>query len=82
MACGLPIIATDVGGITETVKDGETGLIVPTRDCGALTNAMTTMIEATDKRIEMGKKARTNAEKFRWEKVTDAFLSVYGKMMR
>lgn len=82
MACGLPIIATDVGGITEIVKDGETGLIVPSRDCDALTNAMTTMIEDTDKRIEMGKKARTNAEKFRWEKVTDAFLSVYEKVMR
>jgi glycosyltransferase involved in cell wall biosynthesis len=82
MACGLPIIATDVGGITEIVNDGETGLIVPSRDCDALTNALTTRSEDTDKRIEMGKKARKNAEKFEWEKVTDAFLRVYEKVMR
>lgn len=41
MACGLPVIVPDQGGISEAVREGETGLIYPTLDAEALARAMT-----------------------------------------
>jgi glycosyltransferase involved in cell wall biosynthesis len=40
MASGLPVVATDIGGNREVVQHGETGLIVPPRDPGALADAL------------------------------------------
>jgi glycosyltransferase involved in cell wall biosynthesis len=48
MATGLPVVATDVGGIPEIVRDGETGLLVPPDDPGALALAITRMLDDTD----------------------------------
>jgi glycosyltransferase involved in cell wall biosynthesis len=44
MASGLPVVATDVGGIPEIVRDGETGLLVPPDDPAALARAVTTLL--------------------------------------
>jgi glycosyltransferase involved in cell wall biosynthesis len=40
MALGVPVVTTDVNGLTETVIDGETGLVVPERDPSALADAL------------------------------------------
>jgi glycosyltransferase involved in cell wall biosynthesis len=40
MALGVPVVTTDVNGLTETVIDGETGLIVPEHDPAALSDAL------------------------------------------
>ena len=45
MAAGLPVVATNVGGIPEILKNGVTGLSVPARDTARLTDAVFTMIE-------------------------------------
>jgi len=58
MACGTPVVVTDVGGSREAVVDGETGLLVPPRDPEGLAKAITTLIEDPESRAEMGKKAR------------------------
>ena len=40
MACELPVVVTDCGGLTEAVSDGVEGLVVPPRDPGALSSAL------------------------------------------
>ena len=45
MASARPVIATDVGGTTEVVSHGETGLLVPPEDAGSLADAITTLLE-------------------------------------
>lgn len=50
MAYGKPIVATNVGGINELVKDGTTGFLVPAENSGALAEAIIKLIESPQKR--------------------------------
>lgn len=54
MAVGLPVVATDVGGNAEAVKDGVSGLIVPSEDAGALSKALATILADPGKAAQMG----------------------------
>ena len=62
MACGLPVVATRVGGIPEYVADGETGLLVPPRDPGALAEAIASLIVDPAKRAAFGRAGRQRVE--------------------
>jgi len=54
MARGLPVVATDVGAIPETIVDRETGLIVPAGDASALASALRTLAQDPGRRRIMG----------------------------
>ncbi|NMC42636.1 MAG: glycosyltransferase family 4 protein [candidate division Zixibacteria bacterium] len=60
-ACGVPVIATNVGGIPEVVEDGVSGVLVPPDDCRALTNAILRLAIDRDLRIAMGRAGRAIA---------------------
>lgn len=62
MACGLPVVVTDVGGNREVVMHGETGLLVPPRDPVALAEAALTLLRDPSRRMAMGKAGRQRAE--------------------
>ncbi len=57
-AAGLPAIGTRVGAIPEIVVDGETGILVPPGDVGALAKALTAMVDDAGVRERMGAAAR------------------------
>ena len=57
-ACGLPIIASKVGGLPEVVVDKSTGLIVPPKDPSAIAEALVHLIENPDLRQEYGRRGR------------------------
>jgi glycosyltransferase involved in cell wall biosynthesis len=61
MAAGLPVVATDVGGNREVVRDGETGVLVPARDTEKLAEAMAGMIADPDRAKRMGASGRERA---------------------
>lgn len=65
MACGLAVVATDVGGNAEAVVDGQGGFIVPREDPQALVKALTTLANDRARVIEMGRYNR--------ERVTELF---------
>ena len=60
-AAGLPVIASDVGGLADIVDDGVTGLKVPARDVDALEVARRTLLESREARLAMGAAARQRA---------------------
>ena len=53
-ASGLPVIGTDVGGVSEMMRPGETGLLVPLDDSQALQNALVQLIDSAELRNKMG----------------------------
>ncbi|MFH1245907.1 MAG: glycosyltransferase, partial [Candidatus Omnitrophota bacterium] len=63
MAMGLPVIATDVSGIPEAVKDRETGLLVPPKDSFALTDAIIELDSNEDLKMRITENARGLVEK-------------------
>lgn len=63
MAMAKPVVATNVGGIPELVKDGETGILVPPRDAESLAKAIIALLKDRDKARHMGLFGRRRVEK-------------------
>jgi glycosyltransferase involved in cell wall biosynthesis len=61
-ACGLPVVATSVGGTPEVVDDGRTGLLVPPGEVDALADAVIDLLTNPGRRAEFGLAARALAE--------------------
>jgi glycosyltransferase involved in cell wall biosynthesis len=61
MAAGLPVVSTAVGGVPELVREGVTGLLVPSEDAGALAQAMQALVDDPVRRQAMGAAARQHA---------------------
>jgi glycosyltransferase involved in cell wall biosynthesis len=61
MAAGLPVVSTAVGGVPELVREGETGLLVPSGDAAALARALQALVDDPARREAMGKAARQHA---------------------
>jgi D-inositol-3-phosphate glycosyltransferase len=67
MACGRPVIGSAVGGITYTIKDGETGFLVPPHNPETLAARLQQMLDQPELRIQMGLAARRRVEReFTW----------------
>src|SRR5204862_4878741 len=78
MAHGRPVVASAVGGLKDLVVDGETGLLVPPRDPGALRAALERLLGDGEFRRTLGTAARERArERFSWPAVTEATLAAY-----
>jgi 2-deoxystreptamine N-acetyl-D-glucosaminyltransferase/2-deoxystreptamine glucosyltransferase len=78
MAHGRPVVASAVGGLLDIVVDGETGLLVPPGDVGALRGALERLLGDADLRRGLGDAGRRRAlEHFAWPAVTDATIAAY-----
>ncbi len=78
MACGVPAISTEIGGIPEVVKEGA-GILVSPRDSDALAQAAKRIIDDQDLREKLGESGRRHVmECFRWEKIVSDFENYIG----
>jgi glycosyltransferase involved in cell wall biosynthesis len=79
MACGLPVVATSIGGITEVVnRPGENGVLVPPHDVRGLVRALSDLIADPDRRERMGAAARERVlAEYTIERMTARTLAVY-----
>ncbi len=67
-ACGTPVVASNSPGIRESVRDGETGYLVPHGDVDAMAAAMTRIAESPALVEQLGVRAREFAGGFTWER--------------
>ncbi len=58
MSCGLPCVATRVGGVPEAVIDGKTGLLIPPGDAESLSTAILQLLKTPNLRATLGRNAR------------------------
>lgn len=77
-SCGIPVIASDVGGVSETLVDGHTGLLVPPSDPMALAEAASSLLADGSRRAAMGAAALAHAEEhFGLDRMIDAYVGLY-----
>ena len=83
MACGVPVVASAVGGMIDTVVDGLTGVHVPPRDPERLAAALRSLLDDSDRLVEYGRAGVERARRlYDWRRIAAATLDVYERMAR
>jgi D-inositol-3-phosphate glycosyltransferase len=81
MACGVPVVASRVGGLRETVQDGETGYLVPWRCPQPFAERLDQLLSDARLRRRLGREARIAVERFRWSEVAAQVEDVYHELV-
>lgn len=82
MRSGLPVIASDVGGVAESINDTKTGILIPRDYQVALCNAFTVLLASHDQRSSMGVEARVKFEQeFTFDMMLNKTLGVYHSVL-
>lgn len=77
-ACQIPVVASNVGGIPEVVKDGSTGFLIKPGDSKAIADKLIKLIENKELREEMGRQGRIFVEKnYDWKHCVDQMHRLY-----
>ena len=83
LACGIPMVASAVGGLPDIVREGETGLLVPPGDTGALRTALTRLLQAPDWQATMAKTCRQMAlAEFSFGLQSRRYVSLYEDLLQ
>lgn len=78
---GRPVIASHVGGLSEIVRDGVTGLLVAPGDAPALASAIGALLRAPERAADLGRAARSHAlRQFSWNDFVDAHESLFHRL--
>jgi len=81
MACGTPVVASQVGGLAFLVQDGVNGFTVPSGDPQALADRLAVLISDADLRHQIGEQAAAIAKGYGWEKIAARLLAVYRDLL-
>ncbi|MEK6574084.1 MAG: glycosyltransferase, partial [Chloroflexota bacterium] len=82
MACGTPVIASEVGGLAFLVRDGETGFTVPNNDPEALCDRLQLLISDHTLRAKLGAQAAEYAKGYAWQLIAEKIVGVYENVKR
>lgn len=80
MACGTPVIASEVGGLGYLVQDGITGYTIPDSDPGVLCEKLSGLLGNAELRAEMGQRAAEYAKNYAWEQIAASIINVYKEL--
>jgi D-inositol-3-phosphate glycosyltransferase len=81
MACGVPVVASEVGGLAFLVQDGITGFHFPAEDPKALSEKLIMLIEDAELRKRMSNKAAEVAKEYGWRKIAAQILELYQEVI-
>ena len=82
MACGIPLLASDIIGFRELVGDGASAVLVPRDDPDAWAVATLRLLSDPERRAAMGRAGRAKASLYAWPRVVDRIMAVYERVRR
>ena len=77
MACGTPVVASQVGGLAFLVRDGITGYTVPVDEPQALADRLTMLMQDSALRHKLGEQALQEARQYAWENIAARIIELY-----
>ena len=81
-ACGVPIVAFAAGGLPDIVRDGETGILVPPEDVGALRSAITKVLQDSRRQAAMAESCRRTAlTEYRLDVQAKRYMKLYESLL-
>ena len=81
MACGLPSIATSVGGILDIIQDGDNGMLVPYEDTESLCAAFRALVDHEERTLRLGRRGRnTVLRRFDVDHIADRYIALFGEI--
>jgi D-inositol-3-phosphate glycosyltransferase len=82
MACGTPVVASEVGGLAYLVRDGETGFTIPAEEPETLCEKLSWLLNDRELHKRMSAQAAKYAQDYAWEKVASQIMESYGELAR
>lgn len=82
LACGIPIVTTNVGGIPQLVEHEKTALLVGAKDYVAMADALLTFINEESKRIKIRENGLKSIKQYTWLNVKDRLLPIYKETIK
>lgn len=81
LACGTPVVAFDVGGVAELVREVQTGLLAPQENCESFARCIETLVDRPDLTGDMAVQCRTVAEReFSLERQAESYTRIFERM--
>jgi glycosyltransferase involved in cell wall biosynthesis len=81
MACGVPVVASAVGGLVDSVVDDVTGVHVPPRRPGLVASAIAELMDDPERRAALGAAgARRARRRYGWDRIARSTLEVYARL--
>jgi glycosyltransferase involved in cell wall biosynthesis len=81
-SCSLPVVASNLEGIKDAVKDGKNGLLIEPYNVASFSGTIIKLLEDNAERLEFGKSAREfTLENYSWEKIGEKYRQVYSELM-
>lgn len=81
MACGTPVVASQIGGLAYIVQDGVTGYTVPSSDVKALADRLSELIKNPDLQSRLGNQAASVAQGYSWDIIAGRILNLYQEVI-
>jgi D-inositol-3-phosphate glycosyltransferase len=81
MACGTPVIASQVGGLAYLIQDGDTGYHIPNQDPQALSEKLMLLLSNPELRQDMSLKAAMYARDYSWSNIANQIVEAYKRVL-
>jgi glycosyltransferase involved in cell wall biosynthesis len=81
-AVGVPVVGTNVGGISDVIKDSETGLLVPPRNSRAIADAVIKIFKDKELAKKMTEEAKSQIGRFDWDKIARQVSDLYESIQK
>jgi len=82
MACGTPVVASQVGGLAYLIKDGETGYHVRNQEPGELADRLMRVLQDDDLHASMSENAAAYAKNYSWKTIAEQVMGLYDELIQ